>query len=55
MALRRDVVVGKDVAHELTIASISNGDSVVGTSEVVGWKRSGYLASVLSCQRTKAA
>lgn len=45
MALRRDAVVGYEVAQELMIASNSDVDSVVGTSEVVGWKRSGCLVS----------
>jgi len=46
MAFRRDAVVGKEVADELMIARSSGADRVVGTSVVLGWKRSGYLASV---------
>ena len=55
MALRRDAVVGYEVAQELMIASISDVDSVVGTSEVVSWKRSGCLVSVHSYQQRKSA
>ena len=41
MALRRDAVVGYDVAHDLMIASNSAGERVEGKLLVVGWKRSG--------------
>ena len=46
MTFRRDAVVGKEVAEELMMARSSGADRVDGTSVVLGWKRSGYLASV---------
>ena len=54
MALRREAVVGYEVAHELMTANNSEVDSVVGTSELVGWNRSGYFASVFPYQQLKS-
>ena len=45
MALRRDAVVGNDVAHEVIIASTLAVERVVGMLGLDGWKRSGYVAS----------
>lgn len=47
MALSRDAVVGYEEAHEPMMEKISVAERVVGTSEVEGWKRSGYVASIL--------
>jgi len=46
IALRRDAVVGKEGAHELIMPSSSVADNVIGISSALGWKRSGYLASI---------
>ena len=53
MALSLEAVVGKDVAHEVIIASNSAADKVVGGPEIEGWKRSGYVDSAIAHQRRR--